>query len=107
MKYCVELSSKAFRVLSNLVVTEANAMGTPAIGYNVPGLRDSIRDKETGLLCEPKPEAMAAWAVELLQDETLRENLSRNALACAKKFSWDRSAEEFEKYLYYLVKHLM
>ena len=33
-----------------LVVTEANAMGTPAIGYNVPGLRDSIKNDETGIL---------------------------------------------------------
>jgi len=32
-------------------------MGTPAIGYNVSGLWDLIRDKETGLLCEPSPEA--------------------------------------------------
>jgi len=25
------------------VVTDANALGTPAVGYNIPGLRDSIR----------------------------------------------------------------
>src|SRR3712207_382769 len=31
------------------VVTEANAMGTPAIGYHVLGLRDSIRHGETGI----------------------------------------------------------
>ena len=33
-----------------LVVTESNAMGTPAVAYNVPGLRDSIRHGETGIL---------------------------------------------------------
>ena len=32
-----------------LVVTEANACGTPAVVYNVPGLRDSVRNEETGL----------------------------------------------------------
>jgi glycosyltransferase involved in cell wall biosynthesis len=32
-----------------LIVTEANAMGTPTIGYNVHGLRDSIRRDETGI----------------------------------------------------------
>ena len=32
-----------------LVVTQANAMGTPAIGYDVPGLRDSTRYDETGI----------------------------------------------------------
>jgi glycosyltransferase involved in cell wall biosynthesis len=35
-------------------------MGTPAIGYDVYGLRDSIRHDETGNIVEKKlPEAMA------------------------------------------------
>ena len=33
-----------------LVVTEANAMGTPAIAYDNPGLRDSIVDEKNGHL---------------------------------------------------------
>ncbi|HEY9205829.1 MAG TPA: glycosyltransferase family 4 protein [Candidatus Methanoperedens sp.] len=78
-----------------LVVTEANAMGTPAVGYNVHGLRDSIKDGETGLLCEPKPEAMAERALELTRDGVLLERLSRNALVWAGEFNWERSAEEF------------
>jgi glycosyltransferase involved in cell wall biosynthesis len=82
-----------------LVVTEANAMGTPAIGYNVPGLRDSIRDGKTGLLCDPNPEAMAEKAIELLRDNDLWERLSKDALSWAGEFNWDRSAEEFLKML--------
>ena len=77
-----------------LIVTEANAMGTPAIGYNIHGLRDSIRDGETGLLCDGNPEAMADTAVGLLKDETLRVKLSGNGLAWAGEFDWDRSAVE-------------
>ena len=43
-----------------LIVTEANAMGTPAIGYDVHGLRDSIRHGETGIIVKEKtPAAMA------------------------------------------------
>src|SRR5256885_167117 len=43
-----------------LVVTEANAVGTPAVGYDVPGLRDSIHAGETGLLAEAgNPAALA------------------------------------------------
>lgn len=60
---------------------------------------------DTELLC--KPEATAQKAIKFLQDENPQEHLSRNALAWAKEFSWERSAEVFEKYLYYLVKHLM
>jgi glycosyltransferase involved in cell wall biosynthesis len=78
-----------------LVVTEANAMGTPAIGYRVPGLRDSIKDGKTGLLCDPNPESMAKAIVALLRDEKRRGELSRNALEDAKVYNWDRTAKEF------------
>ncbi|MGH9894170.1 MAG: glycosyltransferase, partial [bacterium] len=44
-----------------LVVIEANAAGTPAVGYRVPGVRDSIRHGETGLLASPhEPAALAS-----------------------------------------------
>ena len=82
----LELMSRAWAILVpgiregwGLIVTEANAMGTPAIGYNVHGLRDSIGD--TGILCDNNPDAMAQKAFELLQNNDLREKLSRNALA--------------------------
>lgn len=80
-----------------LVVTEANAMGTPAVGYDVHGLRDSIREGETGLLCDGNPEAMGNMAVRLLKDEALRMKLSGNALEWAGEFDWGRSAVEFLK----------
>lgn len=99
-----ELMSRAHAILVpgvregwGLIVTEANAMGTPAIGYNIHGLRDSIRDGETGLLCNGNPEAMADTAIVFLKDEALRMSLSRNALEWAGEFDWDKSAEEFLK----------
>lgn len=48
-----------------LVVTEAAAVGTPTIAYDVPGLRDSTR-AASGVVVPPKPEAMARWLVDLL-----------------------------------------
>ena len=42
-----------------LVVTEAAAAGTPAIGYDVPGLRDSLR-ASNGVIVEPRVEVLAA-----------------------------------------------
>lgn len=101
-----ELMSRAHAILVpgvregwGLVVTEANAMGTPAIGYDIHGLRDSIRDGETGLLCEPNPEAMAEKGIELLHDDILQERLSRKALKWAEEFDWGRSTEETLKIL--------
>jgi len=99
MKRKLELMSKAHAILVpgvregwGLVVTEANAMGTPAIGYNIHGLRDSIRDGSTGLLCQPNPEALAERGLELMRNKEMLERLSRNALAWAGEFDWDRSA---------------
>ncbi len=48
-----------------LVVSEAAAVGTPTIAYDVPGLRDSTR-AAGGVVVPPEPAALARWLVELL-----------------------------------------
>ena len=79
-----------------LTVIEANACGTPAIAYNVPGLRDSIRNRETGLLvANGDIHKLAEAIINVLKDEKLREKLSKNALNWSKNFSWDKSSERF------------
>ncbi|KUO42819.1 MAG: hypothetical protein APU95_02355 [Hadesarchaea archaeon YNP_N21] len=82
-----------------ITVVEANACGTPCIAYDVPGLRDSIRDEETGLLVKENGnvEALAEAIVKVLRDETLRKRLSKNSLKWAKNFDWIKSAGEFMK----------
>jgi glycosyltransferase involved in cell wall biosynthesis len=43
-----------------LIVTEANSQGTPAVVYDVDGLRDSVRGMETGLISRANsPQGMA------------------------------------------------
>lgn len=87
-----------------LTVTEANACGTPCIAYDVPGLRDSIRDGETGLLVPHGDiNALAEAIVKVLSDGKLRAKLSRNAIEWASNFSWDKTAEEFERVLQEVV----
>jgi glycosyltransferase involved in cell wall biosynthesis len=102
-----ELLSRAHLILVpavregwGLVVTEANAMGTPAIGYDVHGLRDSIRHGETGIsIKEKSPEAMAQQAISLLGDLERLSKYSRNALEFSQQFSWDKTVNLFEKVL--------
>jgi glycosyltransferase involved in cell wall biosynthesis len=78
-------------------VIEANAMGTPAVGYDVPGLRDSIVDGVTGFLADRlSPESLAKATREILSDSMKAETLSRSALEWSKKFSWDGAAAEFQ-----------
>ena len=81
-------------------VIEANACGTPAIAYDVPGLRDSIKEGNTGLLVPyGNIEQLGKTMVQLLKDSKLRARLSQNALKWASGFSWDKSAEVFSRIL--------
>ncbi len=81
-----------------ITVIEANNCGTPAIAYNVPGLRDSIRDGETGLLVPAgNIDELAGAISRILGDSELRYRLSQNALTWASRFNWDNSAEDFSR----------
>lgn len=80
-----------------LVVTESNAMGTPAVAYNVHGLRDSVQDGHTGILVkENTPEQLAAETIALLRDRDRLAKLSYEALKQSRTFSWDKTAEAFD-----------
>ena len=79
-------------------VTEANALGVPAVAYNVPGLCDSVRDGETGFLTEADSyERLACKTLDVLLDSSMRERLSMNALEYSRQFDWDKTANEFGK----------
>ena len=75
-----------------LVVTEAGACGTPAIVYDVPGLRDSVRDRETGLVVAPNPRAMAEAMRRLVEDRDLRDRLGGAARTWSRSFTFDGAA---------------
>jgi glycosyltransferase involved in cell wall biosynthesis/O-antigen/teichoic acid export membrane protein len=76
-----------------LVITEANSVGTPAVGYDVAGVRDAIQHEETGLL-SPAGSAtqMAIACLSLLSDSKRYEHLRVRAGTWAAQFSWDRTA---------------
>ena len=77
-----------------LVVVEANTVGTPAVGYDVPGIRDSIRSGETGLLAPAgDPEALGIAAAALVCDTKQYDRLRRAATRWGEGFSWEATAE--------------
>lgn len=79
-----------------LNVIEANALGVPCVAYDVPGLRDSIKNKKTGLLVSPGGvKALAETITKILIDNDLRVGLSENALTYSKSFCWDDVADKF------------
>jgi glycosyltransferase involved in cell wall biosynthesis len=78
-----------------LSVIEAGAVGVPSIASDSPGLRESVRHGETGLLVPHGDISALTRALHaLLTDDARWSALSMGARAWAERFSWDRMAEE-------------
>ncbi len=77
-----------------LVVIEANSVGTPAVGYDVPGIRDSIRHGHNGLLATPGDVRALAHQCELVVTDSARySTIRKQAREWAAQYSWDSTAE--------------
>ena len=76
-----------------LTMIEAGACGTAVVAADSPGLRDSVRRDETGLLVRHGDDAQfAAALVRVLEDRALRERLAAAGIAHAATFSWPACA---------------
>lgn len=83
-----------------LIVTEANSQGTPAVVYNVDGLRDSVKHNQTGLVAEENtPRSLANSMRELFADSALYSRLRTNAWDWSKQITFEQSYEDFCKVL--------
>ena len=81
-----------------LNVIEANALGTPCVAYDVAGLRDSVKNGETGLLAKNGDiKDLAEKIATVLTDDGFRDRLSKNALENAQQFNWNKTAIQFMK----------
>ena len=86
-----------------LAITEANAVGTPAVVYDRPGLRDSTIHERTGLLTSPNPEALARGITRALTEPELYGRLQAGALEWSREFTWERASNAFERALLQVV----
>lgn len=77
-----------------LTVHEAGIVGTPAIAYNVGGLRDIIKNGENGICAKSHPQGMANQVKELLSNRNLYIKFRQHATDYAKKMNWDDTAKE-------------
>jgi len=77
-----------------IVVAEAAIRGTPAVAFDVPGLRDSVVHGQTGLLVRTEAEFASAWA-SLALDGRRREQLGRAARARALRQHWPAAVDGF------------
>ena len=85
-----------------LVVTEANSQGTPAVVYDVDGLRDSVRDGETGLVAkENTPEGLAAAVGELLADSVRYGEFQKRGWEWSGRVTFERGYQELKDVIHH------
>jgi glycosyltransferase involved in cell wall biosynthesis len=84
---------------------EAAACGTPVVASDSPGLRESVRNEETGFLV-PHGDvgAMAAALDRLAGSPALVASLGARGRQFAETFTWERSALETEAHLEAVVR---
>ncbi|MGG2463207.1 glycosyltransferase family 4 protein [Streptomyces sp. RGM 3693] len=77
-----------------LVVMEAAARRTPTLGFDIPGLRDSVEDGTTGLLARGESAFAAHWCT-LALSAPRRHALGAAAADRAARFRWSRTVRSF------------
>lgn len=79
---------------------EAMASGTAVVTTDCGGSRDYAENNSNSLVVEPgNPDQMAEAVLKLLTDTEKSEKLISNGLNTAKKFTYEKMADEWEKQL--------
>ena len=79
---------------------EAAACGTPSLASDSPGLRDSVRNGETGFLVpHGDASALAERLLAFAADPALIERLGIQARRFAEGLTWDHAADRTEAHL--------
>lgn len=82
-----------------IVAIEASACNKPVIGTEIPGLCDSIRDGETGILVKPNnTKELSEAMLTLIDNTTLRKELGQAGREWARNFSPEETARMTEEF---------
>ncbi len=77
-----------------ITVIEANSFGTPVIGSNVNGLKDSIVQGKTGMLVSSgNVNAFARAIMKLIRNSKERNRMSKEAKQWASTFDWNERVD--------------
>lgn len=80
-----------------MVLVEAMACGLPVVSFNCPcGPKDIVKDGEDGLLVENgNIDLLASSLSRLMNDETLRQSMSKAGLKNVQRFNIEQIAEQW------------
>lgn len=78
-----------------LVTVEAASQGTPAVVYNVAGLRDSVLNDKTGIVISTNtPQELGKAALSLYQNKEKYREFQLNGLKWARSLNWDKAISQ-------------
>jgi glycosyltransferase involved in cell wall biosynthesis len=90
-----------------VVLTEAAAVGTPSIAYDVPGVREQASLMGSIILVKPRVISSLATSIrELLESPRLVRKLGESGKAAAKELTWERSSKDANDLLVGLKRQL-
>jgi glycosyltransferase involved in cell wall biosynthesis len=79
-------------------VLEAMAAGLPVVATDVAGMKDAVEHGRTGFIVVPgSAEQLESHIRLLLEDEALRQRMSRDCIEEAKKHSWTSIIQNLNK----------
>ncbi len=83
-----------------LIVTEANSQGTPAVAYDTDGVRDSVKNSETGLLSKNSNARSLGQSInKLLSDSKEYGKIRNEAWEFSKQFTVNNLYNDFHKHI--------
>ena len=79
-------------------ITEAASAGTPTVAYRVPGVSDSIEDGINGITVDDGDRKALVLAAKTILNNP--QKWWSSSVEVAKKYSWDKAAETWEKLIH-------
>jgi glycosyltransferase involved in cell wall biosynthesis len=102
----IRLYQRAWVVLSTsyiegwgMTVVEANACGTPVVAYATGSMSEIIQEDVNGFLVPYKEYDYAAKVINTILEEGTIAELSKKSLEESMKYSWEKTADEYMRYL--------
>lgn len=90
-----------------IVAMEAQSFGCPVVAFNVPGIRDSVVEGETGLLVKfGNVTAMAKALLDLSSNQEMLVRMSESAIRRSKEYSWEACYNEFRRELQKIIPEI-
>jgi len=86
-----------------IVNIEANYFGTPVVGFNVYGIRDSVNNNYSGFLAVDFSDFVEKTK-NLLSDKELLKTMGNNAKLWSSNFGWDKTASTVDNVIENVIK---